>query len=233
MRGRIAKCVLGLCLIISAIMRPEIGLHLPGYLADLFLGPVAYGATGLTWALMLLAGIGLVGGFRWAGFSAALALVYNLIPGGWGLSFIPFLPTLLGALRISGSTGLIVVHGANLLLVAAVLVVQIATAKPRKRGCWTADEVSSCRSPYAGPVEWDGGRVANRMCGRPGPRCDVDRRYPPTVHQLWRRFRLGVPCRWYRAGGRGVWRNHVLAKTDRDSPGVTPESKERFLRRGK
>ncbi len=38
-RGRIAECVLGLCLVIAALMRPEIGAQLPAFLADLYVGP--------------------------------------------------------------------------------------------------------------------------------------------------------------------------------------------------
>ena len=130
-RGHVLRFVLGLCLIIAACMRPEIGLHVPGYLADLFLGPVNYGATGLTWALTLLAGIGLLGALRWAGFFAALALVYNLIPGGSELSFLPFVPTLVSALGIGRIAGLIIVHAANLVFVGVVLGVEIATTKRR------------------------------------------------------------------------------------------------------
>ena len=66
-RGRIAECVLGLCLVIAALMRPEIGAQLPAFLADLYVGPAAYGTIGLVWALMLLAGVGLLGGFQWTG----------------------------------------------------------------------------------------------------------------------------------------------------------------------
>ena len=131
MRGRIAKAVLGLCLIVSALTMPEIGFHVPGYLADLFVGPVAYGAMGLTWVLMLLAGIGLVGAFRWAGFLAALAFVYNLNPLGSALSFLPLVPALVGVLGIRANSGLIIVHGTNLILLAGILGVQIAAVKPR------------------------------------------------------------------------------------------------------
>jgi len=130
-RGRIAKIALGLCLILGASARPDIGLHVPGYLADLFVGPAIHGATGLTWALILLAGIALLGAFPGAGFFAALAFVSNLCPRSPALSFLPFVPTFASTLEMGRVTGVIFVQGMNLLLVALVSYVERATARPR------------------------------------------------------------------------------------------------------
>lgn len=129
--GHVLKLVLGLCLIISALTRPEIGLHIPGYLADMFVGPAYYGVLGLTWTFMMLAGLSLLGAFRGAGFFVALALACNLTPLGSRLSFVAFVPTLLDLFDIRGTTGSAVVHAVNLLLVILIVVVQTATAESR------------------------------------------------------------------------------------------------------
>jgi hypothetical protein len=128
---RIAKYVLGSCLILSALLRPEVGRHLPGYLADFLLRDFAGGTVGVVWLLMALAGVCLFCGYRLAGFLACVACVYNLAPQSCKFSFVPLLPELLETMGVGAIKGPIVAHAANLGFAFLVLGVEMATAAPQ------------------------------------------------------------------------------------------------------
>lgn len=129
---------IGSCLIVSALLRPELGLLATSFLADLFMGQPFIALDALMWVLTVIAGVGLIAVRRWACFLVYTAFLYSLFPRGPEFVVFPVEPLLQVLLGEDSSAYLqtmLLLNGAFVILVISVHAAlaktsEIRTTKP-------------------------------------------------------------------------------------------------------
>ena len=127
--GRWGARGIGICLIVSAFLRPDLPVMATDYLADLFQGTPWSAADALVWLLIVLAGVGLMALHRGACFLVYIAFTYSFVPWGpefWVFPVTPFAKALLGGQAVANRVALDLLNG---LFVLAVLGVHVTLAK--------------------------------------------------------------------------------------------------------